>query len=153
MHILCKHERIKLGTKHSSGYYSTTRNQIAVYPIIVISIDIFIVYAGDGLAKPITPKAIRGPAFPVEIEFSCPPRPSSSAPAQMTMDRPITEWGPKILIFESSILIVATPESSAVRLPRSPSIFKAASSEGAPCVLPVCVVAVVEQSERTHQIK
>jgi hypothetical protein len=84
-----------------------------------------------------TPHAIRGPGLPVVRDFSCPPLPLSSAPAKITIDRPITDFGPNSFTIESSILTVATPDSSHSILPISPTIRELGSSDGAPCVLPV----------------
>ena len=55
--------------------------------------------------------------IPVDKEYSWPPRPRSSSFDLTTSDLPIIECGPINLTNLSSILIFATPDSSASILP------------------------------------
>ena len=66
---------------------------------------------------PITAPATLWPEFPVLNDSSLPPRPRSSSLDVITIDLPITEWGPINLTNRSSILTFATPSSSATILP------------------------------------
>lgn len=101
--------------------------------------------------NPMTPAAIRGPAFPVVPEFSCPPRPISSSPANTTMDRPITECGPSNCTNPLSCTETTPEPFSAISiLPKSPAMRF--SSVGAPCVLPVLELNYIKSaSERERE--
>ena len=81
-----------------------------------------------------TQQAARGPACPVVILSSSPPRPRSSTPSWMTMALLSTLVSPLSFTRWSSILTTAFLSSSAATLPRSPTCLS--TTPGAPWLLP-----------------
>jgi hypothetical protein len=103
--------------------------------IIVILILISLIYNLNhyfAFVLPTIPHPILGPALPVFKESSVPPSPKSSLYLCTTQLLPMIEYGPTNDIFSSMIVNVATPFSSALMLPKSPTWLW--QSCGPPCV-------------------